>query len=150
MKEITKALLKAQQNATTLAKDGENKFGKFSYTSIEEVVQTARGLLHSQSLVFFPVTETQDNFILTVQYRLLHVESGEHLDIYRTMIIPEANGMSPCQAQGSAESYMLKNVLRELLLIPRFDKKEDLDSQDNTGYKPRVMRTPGNPARAGL
>ena len=145
---INKALLAAQQKSVGLKKDGTNAFAKFSYVSIEEVVSTARDLLHKQGLVFYPAEqemcaaggESKDIWIKQ-RYELLHVPSGETKDITRTMIIPDNNKMSLCQAQGSAESYLLKNTLRELLLMPRFDAKEDIDSHDNAG------RTAGNPGK---
>lgn len=145
MSEIDKALLAAQRNSVGLRKDGTNAFAKFKYVSIEEVVSTARELLHKQDLVFYPseqfvhVVEDGEAWIKQT-YLLLHVPSGESKEIKRTMVIPDAQKMSPCQAQGSAESYLLKNTLRELLLMPRFDEKEDIDSQDNTNREPRAIR----------
>lgn len=134
--ELHKALLAAQESAKGLSKDGKNNFGKFGYTSIEEVVKTCRAMLHKQGLVFFPENQemhvTADATYVKQTYQLRHVESGETQAVTRTMVVPENKQMSPCQSQGSAESYLLKNTLRELLLLPRFDKNEDIDSHDNT------------------
>ncbi|MCB0386545.1 MAG: ERF family protein, partial [Bdellovibrionales bacterium] len=86
MSEIDKALLEAQRSSTGLKKDGTNSFGKFNYVSIEEVVTTARQLLHDQSLVFYPseqvvhVVEEGEAWIKQT-YLLLHVPSGESKEI---------------------------------------------------------------------
>lgn len=149
---LNEALLEAQRSSRGLKKDGNNSFGKFNYVSIEEVVSTAREILHKHDLVFFPLSQemqhAEEDIWVSQKYQLLHVPSGETKDIVRTMVIPDAKSMSPCQAQGSAESYLLKNTLRELLLLPRFDSKEDIDSHDNSkggsGYR---GRTAGNPSR---
>ena len=145
MSELYKALLAAQESAKGLSKDGKNSFGKFGYTSIEEVVKTCRGLLHKQGLVFFPEEQEMkaeaETVYIVQRYLLKHVHSGEEQLVTRTMIVPENQKMSPCQSQGSAESYLLKNTLRELLLLPRFDKTEDLDSHDNTEGQSRPRRS---------
>lgn len=133
--ELYKALLAAQESAKGLSKDGQNSFGKFGYTSIEEVVKTCRQILHGKGLVFFPQFQkmcvTNDVVYVEQEYCLMHPASGESQSISRTMVVAEQKGQHPCQAQGSAESYLLKNTLRELLLLPRFDKNEEIDAADN-------------------
>ena len=150
-KELHKALLAAQESAKGLSKDGKNSFGKFGYTSIEEVVRTCRAMLHKQGLVFFPESQAMcvegDLTYVSQSYVLRHVDSGEVQAITRTMVIPENSKMSPCQAQGSAESYLLKNTLRELLLLPRFDKNEDIDTHEPLDEGPRGHRTEEEPAK---
>lgn len=146
MSDLDMALLAAQEDCKGLSKDGNNKFGKFNYSSIEEVVKTCRGLLHKQGLIFFPEEQTMHTegpaVYVSQKYCLKHVKSGETQAITRTMVIPpEMGDMSLCQIQGAAESYMLKNVLREVLLLPRFDAKDDLDSYE------QPSRTAGNPSR---
>jgi hypothetical protein len=142
-KEVLKALFEAQKKAKGLKKDGTNKFAKFDYVSIEEVVSTARELLHEQGLAFFPQSQSvkheNGEAWLYQSYTLFHAPSGESLNLHRAIVVPDANKQSPCQAQGTAESYMLKNTLRELLIIPRFDAKDDLDGHDHS------HRTAGNP-----
>lgn len=145
MNELYKALLAAQKNAKGLKKDGTNKFANFDYVSIEEVVATARELLHECNLVFYPESQFVEGDRIIQTYKLVHVPTGEHIPVVRTMIVPDAAKMSPCQAQGAAESYLLKNTLRELLIIPRFDKKEDIDSHDATNNQFQRRQQNGSP-----
>lgn len=133
--ELDQALMAAQKSMTGIAKGSRNDFGKYSYVSAEDVVKDCRVVLHEHGLVFYPLIQRiegiGDDLVINQTYMLTHVKSGEYRHIDRTMILPMSEkGKSLCQSQGGAETYMLKNTLRELLLVPRFDAKEEIDGGD--------------------
>ena len=137
---VYKALFAAQEEIQGVKKSSRNEYAKFDYVSAEDIIGAVKPVLNKHGLIFFPKSQVCENGVFRQVYSLVHVQSGEEVEISRSFVFVDEKGKAAAQAQGSAETYMLKNVLRELVLMVRYAKSEDIDSRDWRN------RTPGNPS----
>ncbi len=111
-----------------------NAFGKYSYRSLENILESLKPLLLKHKLVY-----KLDNAIEVfngVVYRkstgtLIDIESGEKIDsVMYTQESFDKKGMSPEQCSGSTASYSDKYVTHKLFCI---DDTKDADATNTQG-----------------
>ncbi len=133
---LAERLVRAQQSAQAVTKDARNEFHKYDYVSSESIIREAREALHSAGLSVVCVSSNVDRSseaaLLIAIYRVQSV-SGEGMDMhYETPIVPD-KGRPMDKAVGAARTYSLSYFLRDLLLLPRVDKRDEVDQRDDTG-----------------
>ena len=130
---INAALKMAQDNLGDVPKDSTNSFHKYKYTSSEQMISSCRDALLAGGLVFSElgseIVEVCEGVVVArVSYRLNHPESGESFEWSRDFpIVPEKGRPLDKAFCGSLTSGM-NYGLRGLLLVPRVDPSDEMDS----------------------
>lgn len=120
MKEITKALLKAQGEFTKINKDGKNDHFGNTYASLPKVLSIVLPILRNNDILLTISTVQKEEKNYT-HVRLVHVESGEILESF----LPILN-ISDSQKMGSCITYNQRYGLLPLLGIAA-----DIDDDGN-------------------
>jgi len=125
MKQIAKALIKAQEEMGKALKDSKNPFFKSKYADLNSVREACIPALNSHGIaVLQPICQIEDkNFVKTV---LLH-ESGEAIESLTQIIYSKQND---AQAQGSGITYARRYGLQSLVCI---------GAEDDDGNKASVV-----------
>lgn len=113
---LTKAFVQAQGEMEAVAKDSKNPHFKSRYASLENVVTTARPVLHKHGLAFSQAPGSIEAGVLRITTRLMH-ESGEWMQ--STLEIPPMK-IDP-QGIGSAITYGCRYALMAVLGLPPTD-----------------------------
>lgn len=150
---LCKALIEAQRHAQGVAKASKNTFHNYSYASAEAIIEEARdALTHAGVVVSTLGWESQDGRIV-VRYLVAH-ESGEaFVGEASTPVLPE-KGRPLDKAEATALTANLSYFLRGLLLLPRVDAAEEMNTRDDRPERtsraagsrpagPRVAALPG-------
>ena len=130
MPEITKninsnlwgALMDAQASVSSVAKDAKNDWGKYGYTSAEEMISQCRRALLSHGLVFARTNWSLHDDKVVSHFCLVHPKSGETLEFGNDMIVVASK--NPDKSVLAALTTVMNYALRDLLLIPRVDEKQ--------------------------
>lgn len=121
MKELMKALGKAQSEIPILPKDGYNPYFDSAYTTLSTILKVIEPIYRECGLIVtqLPVGEGSHAGISTVVY---HKDSGEELS--STIMIPITGG-NPAQQAGSAITYLRRYTLSAIFQL---DSDEDIDA----------------------
>lgn len=112
----------AQSSVSSVAKDAKNDWGKYGYTSAEEMISQCRKALLSHGLVFARTHWSLADDKVISHFALVHPESGETLEFGNDMlVVPSKN---PDKSILAALTTVMNYALRDLLLIPRVDEKQ--------------------------
>lgn len=127
MKEITKALLKAQKQFPTIKKEDKNPFFKSSYAGLPSVLEVVLPILQKEGLVLIqsPLTEGDK---IGVETTIYHAESGESINGKFTMTLAKNDP----QGAGSAITYARRYALVAMLGL---NVDEDDDGNKASGKK---------------
>jgi ERF superfamily len=120
MKEITKALLKAQGEFTKIAKDSKNPHFKNDYASLPKILGVVLPILRDNNILL-TISTQQIGINNYTNVKLVHVESGEILESN----LPILN-ISDSQKMGSCITYNQRYGLLPLLGI-----SADIDDDGN-------------------
>ena len=130
---LAAALNKAQGAAGAVSKGSRNNFHKYKYASAEALIEEGRSALHGAGLALVPDSQsielgTGDGMaVLKRTYTILHSGGGMLTMAQEWPVIPE-KGRPMDKAVASAVTASLGYFLRDLLLMPRVDPADDLDS----------------------
>ena len=154
-KPLESALLVAQQAIENVAKDSENTFSRYKYTSAEAIIGACREALHGAGLVARRVTwliETQPYYtdadgyrecIVTSTFRLSHPASGSIEDFVVPFPAMERKGMPLDKAIAAALTSGWAYWLRDLLAVPR--AAEEMDKRDDSAHEAKRPQPKRNP-----
>jgi len=128
---INEIMLKLQE---PLKHDAENKFQKYTYTSIDGFLKQVHPVCAEAGLIIVPHEQSSEispsgkNLTVVYQYILVHKE-GDTWDFPTTkhIVVPFGNGT----AMGTAQSYALKQFMRSLFQLST-GEQDDLDALDQT------------------
>lgn len=112
MKEIAKALLKAQSEMGNASKDSNNPFFKSKYADLNSIREACMPLLNANGITIIqPMVHIDGkNFVKTI---LLHT-SGETIESITEIVYSKQND---AQAQGSGITYARRYGLQSLVCI---------------------------------
>lgn len=122
MKLIISALIKAQANIGSAAKDATNPHFKNKYATLESVIEAVKGPLLAEKITIVHSQGPDDTLITS-----LYHESGECLQTSSKLLLDRQN----MQSLGSAQTYAKRYNLTSLLNLPT----EDDDGNAATGIK---------------
>ena len=158
--KLRAALVKAQAVVKAASKDGQNQHARYSYSSREEIAQTAKEAMAEAKLAFDirgPMsygdieelsvktqsgTRSVKSRMITWLFLLTH-ESGEREEWEALWPMELRVGMSAEQNVGAALSYAHKNAVLALLNIPRDLPGQEVESHqrpNEPARKPAVKR----------
>lgn len=120
--ELWKALLGAQEAISSVTKDAKNDWGKYGYTSAEEMIGQCRKALLANGLVFTRTNWGVNGDIVHCDFVIAHPESGQTVEFGNVMTVVASK--NPDKAVLAALTTVLNYTLRDLLLIPRVDEKQ--------------------------
>jgi len=125
-----------------------NKFGNYSYRSLEDIQESLKPLLNKHQ---YSVVITDEPLLVGDRYfikaRASLYDEKMQLVIYSDGLAREAEaqkGMSPSQCTGTASSYARKLALSGLFAI---DDEKDDDTRDNSNHVPEVRKEVINEAQ---
>jgi hypothetical protein len=153
------ALAKAQQAAKAVGKDSRNTFHRYAYASAEAIYAECREHLSGHGLTVLPVASHIDlrdgQAILVRGYLLAHEGGGAMTCAQEWPVVPE-KGRPLDKAVASADTTSLAYFLRSLLLLPRVDPSDDMDSDARGSSHASAPRSapqreaPPDPAKARI
>lgn len=132
MDQILCAVAKAMGNVKRIAKEGMNTHDKYAFASIDDFLAALNPICAEAGLIFHMQEQGCEEFTrkgkfgdtawLKVQFGITvyHV-SGQSLPTVTRSVEVIRSG---AQAYGSAQSYVLKQFMRSLLLVPTGDKDD--------------------------
>lgn len=121
IKNLSKALLKAQSQMGSAKKDSKNPFFKSTYADLPTVMEVVKAPLNEAGIIILqPASssvypEGAKNYITTT---LIHAESGEWISSDTEVVCAKANDP---QAFGAAQTYARRFGLQSMLFIPAED-----------------------------
>lgn len=133
---LYKSLLEAQKSLTGICKDANNDFANYKYVSAEEMVKTAREVLLNNGIVvgrksWFYAPEPDGTYKVTSFLFATHPESNERVDFTIELPAVTRKGTPQDKAVACALTSSLSYFLRDLLMLPRFDPAENMDTHDD-------------------
>lgn len=156
-KKVFAALIEAQKSIRGIVKTGRNSFQKYTYATTESMITECREALHSAGLTLVVLESRIDEAVapniphadllklgkgkesistfaaavsptvLRKKYALLCAD-GSSLEMRQDWPVFVENGRGPDKAVAAAVTASLGYFLRDLLLIPRVDDSDELDS----------------------
>ena len=147
--KMAAAVLMAQSDLRSVAKDATNAHHKYAYVSSEAMIGAARASLHRAGLVLmrtgwqFVDGNDQRPSLVLCDYVLMHT-SGEIMK-FESLPWPviEQNGRPLDKALAGALTTSMSYFLRDLLLIPKLDGDE-VDQRDDTKHVAGVLGVKGS------
>src|SRR6188508_885743 len=124
MSEIWKALLEVQKEAPALQRDGLNPHFKSQYVTLETVMETVLPILNRHGIVMAQNTDQWDMLIT----RLVHAESGEHVESRMKMYMAKEDA----QGYGAAMTYARRYAIMGMLGLVA-----DADDDGNAASAPQ-------------
>lgn len=117
IKNLTKALLKAQMQMGSAVKGSKNPFFKSNYADLPTVMEVVKLPLNEQGIIVLQPASHRDgkNFITTT---LIHAETGEYISSETEVVCAKSND---AQAFGAAQTYARRFGLQAMLFIPAED-----------------------------
>jgi len=112
MKLIISALIKAQANIGSAAKDATNPHFKNKYATLESVIEAIKAPLLKENITIVH-TQGSDDTLITSLYH----ESGECIQTASKLLLDRQN----MQSLGSAQTYAKRYNLTSLLNLPTED-----------------------------
>tara|TARA_R110000868_G_scaffold37036_3_gene131067 strand:+ start:1815 stop:2528 length:714 start_codon:yes stop_codon:yes gene_type:complete len=126
-KEFWDAMRLAQMGLESVSKDATNDWGKYGYTSAEEMISKCRQTLLRNNLVFSRTNwELVDEKVCS-EFIIVHSGSGQNVKFSNQMIF--VGGKNPDKSVLAALTTSMNYMLRDLLLIPRIDGQPEIDNR---------------------
>ena len=125
------------QNEIKVAKNNENKFGKYKFRSAEDILEALKplALKHRINVTITDEIKQLGEYIFTeATVTLSSVDSDQKTISKGQAGISPLKGMSTAQTFGASSSYARKYGLNAALLL---DDTKDTDSVDNTPKAPK-------------
>jgi hypothetical protein len=127
------ALIEAQRLCQGVVKDKKNSHFAYRYASCEAILVEVREALTTAGLAIV----ARDNHLETVNGQMLlkrtflivHSLSGESLEMNITWPVCPDRGKAADKAVASALTSSLAYALRDMLLLPRVDSHDEMDSR---------------------
>jgi hypothetical protein len=131
IKNLSKALLKAQTQMGSAKKDSKNPFFKSTYADLPTVMEVVKTPLNESGIIVLQPSSHRDgkNFITTT---LIHSDTGEWMESETEVVSAKANDP---QAFGAAQTYARRFGLQAMLFIPA----EDDDGNTAAGRTPSAQ-----------
>ena len=133
---LSKALLKAQQQMESAKKDSANPFFKSKYADYNAVLEACKGPLNDNGIVILQPTNMRSNpdgtTQLVIETTLIHAESGEFISSMSPVVVAKQNDP---QALGSGISYQKRYSLQSLISLPSDD--DDGEGAMDRNQKPQ-------------
>ena len=126
LSEMWTALRGAQLALNAVVKDAQNDWGKYGYTSAEEMIGQCRRALLDNRLVFTRKRWGLQDSKVTSEFVLAHPDSGATMEFSNEMIV--AAGKNPDKTVLAALTTVMNYTLRDLLMVPRLDNQPEIDS----------------------
>lgn len=118
-KELWSAIRKAQLGLNSVSKDATNDWGKYGYTSAEQMISSCRRTMLENDLVFSRTHwDLQDSKVYS-HFTIFHTESGQYLEFGNQMLV--VGGKNPDKSVLAALTTAMNYALRDILLIPRVE-----------------------------
>lgn len=140
-KSLAAALVVAQTHAVSVGKDARNSHMGYRYASAEAIIAEAKEALALAGIAVVPLsssllhddaqwTAVGISAVLSSTWRVLHGESGEHVDMASQWPVVPEKGRPPDKATAAARTASLGYFLRDLLQLPRVEEDTGLDDSD--------------------
>lgn len=126
LSEMWAALRGAQLSLNAVVKDAQNDWGKYGYTSAEEMIGQCRRALLDNRLVFTRKRWGLQDSKVTSEFVLAHPDSGGAMEFSNEMIV--VAGKNPDKTVLAALTTVMNYTLRDLLMVPRLDSQPEIDS----------------------
>lgn len=107
------ALLAAQQEMPTLAKDASNEHFRNKYASVDSIMAAVLPVLNKHGLVWITLPGRDESGALCLGYRLVHAATGEAIDGTMPLLL----GKQDSQGQGSAITYARRYSITSVLSL---------------------------------
>ena len=127
MKNLQAALLKAQQSLDGVQKKSTNSFSNYDYVSAEDMVTNARKALLQAGLVAGRKAWSYEKDKVKCTFFIAHPDSGEEITGATEFPSVARKGTPEDKALATALTSSLSYFLRDILLLPRFSKSENMD-----------------------
>lgn len=143
---LAAALAAAQKKCQAVVQDKKNTFHGYRYASAEAIITEAREALSDTGLSLLPLRQSidgggTDRYELQRTFLLLHT-SGERMPLYVAWPVVPEKGRPLDKAAAIADTLSLSYLLRDLLLMPRIDEKDDANARDDRQAEPAQPREP--------
>lgn len=124
------ALSKAQGMVTKVGLDRRNTHHKYKYASAEALIAEGSAALSACGLALVPISQglVNDGRDLRRQFLLVH-RGGDKLPLEVVCPVFEERGRPLDKAMWGAATQSLGYLLRDLLLMPRVDEKDEPDAR---------------------
>lgn len=143
IKNLSKALLKAQAAMGGAVKGAKNPFFKSSYSDYNSVLEVVKEPLNDAGIILLQPTIVRDGKTL-VETTVIHAESGEFISGEMEVVCAKQNDP---QAYGSAITYARRYSLQSMLSIPSVDDdSESAMSRQPKQEAPKAAVKPPMPA----
>ncbi len=142
-KNLWQALMQAQKSLSSVHKDAKNDWGKYGYTSAEQMISECRRALLGSGLVFARTNWSLHEDRVTSHFVVAHPESGETMEFGNDMLVVSSKNQD--KSILAALTTVMNYALRDLLLIPRVDDRQpEIDNrpQDDILAKSRSTLPP--------
>lgn len=144
--ETAKALAHAISECHAVTKNAENSHHKYKYASADAIIEEGRKALAAAGLALVPIEaslngserEGPDRFELVRTFALLHT-SGEITPLRVCWPVVPGNGRPLDKATAAADTSSLSYLLRDLLMMPRVDPSDDMNTRDD---RPQPAKPP--------
>lgn len=142
MKQIIKAVLKAQKEMGDATKGAKNPFFKSQYADLNAIREACMPLLNENGIIVLQPTVHIDgkNFVKTI---LMH-ESGETIEGLTEILFAKTND---AQAQGSGITYARRYGLQSLVNIGAKDDDGNKASEKPLQVPPPIKKAPPAPQK---
>jgi len=143
-KELWSAIRKAQLGLNSVSKDATNDWGKYGYTSAEQMISSCRKTMLENNLVFSRTHwDLQDGKVYS-HFTIFHTESGEYLEFGNQMLV--VGGKNPDKSVLAALTTAMNYALRDILLIPRVEAGQpEIDNRSHDAILDAPPKPPKPP-----
>ena len=129
---IFKALLEVQKELKNPKFDSVNPHFRSKYASLAEVLATVKPVLNKNGLVLLQLLNC-DNKVVTINTKILHVESGEELNCGTIALPIPDRGDNLVQAMGAVITYLRRySILTALGVVGEEDDDAESITTPNT------------------
>ena len=148
-KEIAEAMLVVTKSVQALTKGETNEFGKYNYTSVDQIYEAVRGLLVEAGLVIVPYELEPVRIVELKGAQWCHFVIGFMLQVegiaYTHPMLRETlfSRLEGPQTFNGAKSYAQKTWLRHVFKIPTNEK--DLDAEASASAETSANRKAAKP-----
>jgi ERF superfamily protein len=143
IKNITAAILKAEDNFSAILKSADNPYFKSKYADLNAILAAVKPALKKEGVKVYqpPVTDGTANFVTT---RLVHADSGEWLESTMKLEMSKVT----MQEAGSGVSYGRRYTLQGLLGLETAD--DDGNAASGKKVEPQASKPDRTPITTTL
>jgi hypothetical protein len=141
--KLAEALATARERCRAVAKSSENTFHKYKYASADAIIAEATEAMNGTGLSLVPLSKRVRTVSVgtfayheyDLRFLLIHT-SGESIPLEFSWPICVDKGRPLDRATATADTTSLAYALRGLLLMPRVDPHDEMDSRDDRPAEP--------------